>query len=561
MTMKFSPDLFKAVDHCQHRSFITNKYTGARIAVDCGQCDYCIHKRAKKASMRVKTAGSAFKYSFFITLTYDNAHIPLMSCKVLHSDYEDALGISGDIHFGNEHHRYIPVSEYQCDDNSMLRHIFFEQVQGTVPFDREIKEYVPVKDNWFLSMDAVRSFISKTQAVDKTDYPASAQYGRDNLIPFLNYVDVQNYIKRLRKHLFQKLGSYETLHFYAVGEYGPVHFRPHYHLLLFTSSEKVAEVLRYCHDKSWKLGRSDFQRSAGGACSYVASYVNSLCSAPLLYRSCRAFRPRSRASIGFFEKGCSFLEDEDPYAQIEKKIDSVVNGRIYNFNGVSVRSTPPLSYIRTLLPRFSSARNDDASSIARILCAVHRTPQRIAKFGFIDYKQGSILSLVRIYYQYLKVNSILTDDDKIILHASRCLTRFCNSSSDVDIESYINKLYRLFLYVYKFFRNWHLPDFGSDISAYSGRIMFIIKTGIEYEKKADYESLRNAYDLRSRYPEISDCMFALPQNGQEIDVLSNVSREAIQLLEQLRYRSSTFCRDMIKHKKLNDANNIFNRMV
>jgi hypothetical protein len=119
----------------------------------------------------------------------------------------------------------------------------------------------------------------------------------------------------------------------------------------------------------------------------------------------------------------------------------------------------------------------------------------------------------------------------------------------------------LFLYVYKFFRNWHLPLFGSDISAYSGRIMFIIKTGIEYEKKADYKSLRNAYDLRSQYPDISDCMFALPQNGQEIDVLSNVSRETIQLLEQLRYRSSTFCRDMIKHKQLNDANNIFNRMV
>lgn len=558
--MKFSPDLLKTVDHCQHRSFITNKYTGARIAVDCGQCDYCIHKKAKKASMRVKTAGSAFKYSYFVTLTYDNEHIPLMSCSVLHSEYEDVVGISGDIHFGNEHHQYIPVSEYKCDDNSMLRHIFFEQVQGTVPFDREIKEYVPVKDNWFLSMDAIRSFINKTQAVDKTDYPASAQYGRDNLIPFLNYVDVQNYIKRLRKHLSLKLGSYETLHFYAVGEYGPVHFRPHYHLLLFTNSDKVSEVLRYCHDKSWKLGRSDFQRSAGGAGSYVASYVNSLCASPLLYRSCRAFKPRSRASVGFFEKGCNFVEDEDPYAQIEQKIDSVVNGRVYNFNGVCVRSTPPMSYIRTLLPRFSSARNDDSITIARILCAVHRTPQRIARFGIIHYKD-SVLSLVNAYYKYLKVQNILTDDDKIILHASRCLTRFCNSSSDVDIESYINKLYRLFLYVHKFFRNWHLPLFGSDISAYSGRIMFIIKTGIEYEKKADYESLRDAYGLRSQYPDISDCMFALPQNGQEIDVLSNVSRETIQLLEQLRYRSSTFCRDMIKHKQLNDANNIFNRMV
>ena len=60
--MKFSPDLLKATDCCQHRSFITNRYNGARIAVDCGQCDYCIHKCAQKASMRVKTAGSAFKY-------------------------------------------------------------------------------------------------------------------------------------------------------------------------------------------------------------------------------------------------------------------------------------------------------------------------------------------------------------------------------------------------------------------------------------------------------------------------------------------------------------------
>lgn len=559
--MKFSPDLLKAADHCQHRSFITNRYTGARIAVDCGQCDYCIHKRAQKASMRVKTAGSAFKYSYFVTLTYDNEHIPLMNCKVLHSEYDDVVGISGDIHFGDEHHKYIPVSEYQCDDSTSLRHIFFEQVQGTVPFDREIKEYVPVQDNWFLSMDAIRSFIGKTQAVDKTDYPASTQYGRDNLIPFLNYVDVQNYIKRLRKHLSLILGSYETLHFYAVGEYGPVHFRPHYHLLLFTNSEEVAEVLRYCHGKSWKLGRSDFQRSAGGAASYVASYVNSLSAAPLLYRSCRSFRPKSRASVRFFEKGNDFVEDEDPYAQIEQKIDSVVNGRIYNFNGISVRSTPPMSYIRTLLPRFSSARNDDSTAIARVLLSVHRTPQRVAKYGFIDYKQDSVLSLVRTYYQYLKANPILTDDDKIILHSARCLTRFCNSSSDVDIKSFINKLYRLFLYVSKFFRDWHLPSFGSDISAYSGRINFIIKTGIEYEKKKDYKNLRDAFNLRSANPDISDCMFALPQNGCETDVLQAVSSETVQLLEQLRYRSATYCRDMIKHKKLNDSNNIFNRMV
>lgn len=606
--MKYSPDLLKAADHCQHRSFITNKYTGARIAVDCGQCDYCIHKRAQKASMRVKTAGSAFKYSYFVTLTYDNEHIPLFNCKVLHSEYDDVVGISGDIHFGDEYHQYIPVSEYRCDDNSALRHIFFEQVQGTVPFDREIKEYTPIKDNWFLSMDAIRSFIYKTQSVDKTDYPASEQYGRDNLIPFLNYADVQNYIKRLRKYLYKQLGSYETLHFYAVGEYGPVHFRPHYHILLFTNSEEVSKVLRHCHDKSWKFGRSDFQIARGGASSYVASYVNSLCSAPLLYRSCRAFRPYSRASLGFFEKGCDFVEGEEPYAQIEQKIDSVVNGRIYNFNGVSVRSTPPMSYIRTLLPRFSSARNDDSIAIARILRAVHSTPKRISKYGFIDYKQDSILSLVRAYYQYLKCNPILTDDDKIILHSARCLTRFCNNSSDVDIESYINKLYRLFLYVSKFFRNWHLPSFGCSIDSYAGRIMFILKKGIEYEKKADYVRMCDSLRIQQTLPAPMLRYFYLPAEGCEMATIgigedgeyadgfirpikeqirvpfddprvpplatcnyfkwakpdtrsAYDSGQSSDLQKCLDFRAAAFCRDMIKHKKLNDANNIFNRMV
>lgn len=606
--MHYTPDLLKAADHCQHRSFITNRYTGQRIAVDCGQCDYCIHKRAQKASMRVKTAGSAFRYSYFVTLTYDNEHIPLMSCKVLHSEYEDALSILGDKVYGYEHHQYIPVSEYQCDDNSVLRHIFFEQVQGTVPYDREIKEYVPCKDNWFLSMDAIRSFIYKTQSVEKTLYPVAEQYGLGNLIPFLNYVDVQNYIKRLRKHLFQKLGSYETLHFYAVGEYGPVHFRPHYHLLLFTNSDEVAQVLRQCHDKSWKLGRSDFQASRGGACSYVASYVNSACSTPLLYRSCRAFKPRQRASLGFFEKGEVFDESEDIYHAIEQKIDSVVNGRVYNFNGISVNSTPPMSYIRTLLPRFSSARYDDAVAIARIIRAVASAPKRIARFGIIDYDSDSILSIVRAYYQYLTLNHHLTNEDEIILHNARCLTRLCDSSSDVDIESYINKLYRLFLYVSKFLRNWHLPPIGGNLDPYANRIMFILKTGIEYEKKADYvrmcDSLRiqqvlPAPMLRYFYVPAEGCEMAtigIGEDGEYADGFIRPVKEQVHvpfddpripplaacnyiksakpdtrsaydngqssdLQKCLDFRAATFCRDMIKHKKLNDANNIFNRMV
>ena len=607
--MKYSPDLLKAVDHCQHRSFITNRYTGQRIAVDCGQCDYCIHKRAKKASVRVKAAGSAFKYSYFITLTYDNEHIPLMKCDVLHSEYEDVLGISGDKVFGYEKHSYIPVSEYSCSDTLQLRHIFFTQVQGTVPYNRELSQYEPVKDNWFLSMDAIRSFIAKTKSA--TPYgkegELSARYG-DNLLPYLNYVDVQNYIKRLRKHLNSKIGSYETLHFYAVGEYGPVHFRPHYHILLFTNSKEISEVLRQCHDKSWKLGRSDFQIARGGASSYVASYVNSLSAAPLLYRACRAFKPRQRASLGFFEKGEVFEEGEDVYHAIEQKIDSIINGRIYNFNGISVKSTPPMSYIRTLLPRFSSARYDDAIAIIRIIRAVADAPKRIARFGIVNYDSDFVLSITRAYYQYITLNHHLTNEDEIILHNARCLTRLCNSSSDVDIESYINKLYRLFLYVSKFLRNWHLPSIGGNLDPYANRIMFIIKTGIEYEKKADYVRMCDSLRIQQTLPAPMFRYFYLPAEGCEVATIgigedgeyadgfirpikeqirvpfddpripplatcnyiksakpdtrsAYDSGQSSDLQKCLDFRAATVCRNMIKHKRLNDANDIFNRMV
>ena len=76
--MKFSPELLKATDHCQHRSFITNRYTGARIAVDCGQCDYCIHKRAQKASMLRNQLSLTGTYSL---ISRSNGTVPCTCSK------------------------------------------------------------------------------------------------------------------------------------------------------------------------------------------------------------------------------------------------------------------------------------------------------------------------------------------------------------------------------------------------------------------------------------------------------------------------------------------------
>jgi len=558
--MGYTGDLLKVVDRCQHRTYITNKYTGRRIAVDCGQCDYCIHKRAQKSSMRVKTAGSAFKHCWFVTLTYDNEHIPLFYCTVLKSECETVLNEDGTAVFSDEFHEYIPVSDFK-DNDRLLKHIFFNQVQGTVPFDREIKEYVPVSDNWFLSMPAIRSFISKSHAGESygKDGSTSLQYGDGNLIPFLNYVDVQNYIKRLRRHLSRYTN--EKISFYAVGEYGPVHFRPHFHILLFFNSDEITEVLRQCHNKSWTFGRSDCQASRGGSASYVAGYINSLYNAPTLYKACRAFRPYSRASLGFFEKGETYVEDEDPYAQIERKLDSCINGRCYDFNGVCVKSTSPMSYISSLLPVFTSVSYDDIAARVGVLSAVHSVPKRLARLGLIDYNPDSVLSIARAYVTYLRLNPVLLNEDRILLDECRCLSSTCRPAFGVDPERFLSKLYKLFLQVTKFFRNWHLPDFGASLDPYIGRIRFILRTGLEIQSRLEYTNLIQSLSLQADNPEISHYMFSMPDNGSEEDCEQVIRDMNIDLINQLRLRSSSQCADMIKHKRLNDANDIFNRMV
>ena len=163
-------------------------------------------------------------------------------------------------------------------------------------------------------------------------------------------------------------------------------------------------------------------------------------------------------------------------------------------------------------------------------------------------------------------------------------------------------------FVSKFLRNWHLPPIGGNLDSYANRINFIIKTGIEYEKKADYvrmcDSLRiqqtlPAPTLRYFYVPAEGCEMAtigIGEDGEYADGFIRPIKEQIRvpfddpripslascnyiksakpdtrgaydsgqssdLQKCLDLRAATFCRDMIKHKRLNDANNIFNRMV
>lgn len=555
VNVSLDSEQLKVVSRCTSPTYVHNKYTGKVIRVGCGHCAYCINQKARKASMRVSTAGSAFKYCYFVTLTYDNAHIPLMSVSHIRSsdfDYAD-----GDIRHQEDEpfERFESIASvkplYSNFGIELQQGYYFKQVRGTLQYNRDTKEYYPAFARHYFYPRDILSLIGKTAS--STPYKVDG-YSENELIPFLNYVDVQNYIKRLRINL-QRLGCNEKISFYAVGEYGPVHFRPHFHILLFGNTSQFTQVCGQAHAKSWKFGRSDFQLAVGGASSYVASYVNSLASCPSLYRTCKVFRPKSRASNGFYEKAesDSLVQDSEDGDHVRQKFDLVFNGKFYQFGAAYVKSTPPLSYIRCLLPRFSSVGTDDCYAHTNVVRAVLSSQQRIARVGIVDFDTDCVYSWVSSYWRYLLLLSCHSFDssDKIILHQCRLLSRGdrLDSISLFDEDYAIGCLYRLFLSVSKFLRLWHLP-----LDATYSQILKIFRVGFEMESCHNYELLRDSYIIQSVSPNLPFEAF------YDWSEMTGVPDKIDWLDKYIDAVYSNRNRDMIKHKRLNDANELFNKM-
>ena len=81
----------------------------------------------------------------------------------------------------------------------------------------------------------------------------------------------------------------KNIYIYAVGEYGPESFRPHYHILFGTSAPVKTSVLKECVCSAWQKCYQDGQKSVrrpvgfvdvrrvtnrGGCENYVAQYLS-----------------------------------------------------------------------------------------------------------------------------------------------------------------------------------------------------------------------------------------------------------------------------------------------
>jgi hypothetical protein len=452
-------DYINKASHCENPMVVRNRFTGEDILVGCGHCAYCVSRQSSINSIRIAKSAVKWKYCYFVTLTYDNEHMPLISLstqemisgEIVYSD--DGLRYSSDTEF-----KHMPLraavaqrpafsSEYQT--------IFCKQVNGTIPFNRETKRKEPIEfTSTAVPADLLR-LVSKTTPETPFNVPDDMA-----VLPILNYYDCQNYVKRLRINL-NRLGCNEKIHFYAAGEYGPVHFRPHFHLLLFGNTQEFSETIRQAHVKSWTFGRSDIQLATGGASSYVASYISANSMLPVFYRQSKIMRPKSRASLRFD------MEAQEPASSSDEEIARVASyicdGRSLIVNSKHISVNASRSYLNTVCPQFNGFRRTNVDEISFLVRAVATASQRLRLFPKKRKPEEigvPVLAVSRSYLECIASKNSLTYEDYSILNQCRMISPngFHVGGRILNPEIALGCIYRLFLTVSKFLRFWKLPD-------------------------------------------------------------------------------------------------------
>lgn len=222
--------------HCLFPKRILNKYTHEWILVPCGHCEACALTRNSRLKLQTSLEVAAHRFSVFITLTFDESSVPRL------------------------------VTSYAVDDYGFPIIQFFDSVDGQ------------------LVLEVPRTF-KQEEELDKIKLKVE-----NDFIPYLRKDILQRFVKRLRKYLDEKTS--DKIRYIAVGEYGPVHLRPHFHLLCTTDSIKVAKEMGKAVFACWPFGRCRTELPKKDPTQYLTGYINSFSSLPEVFKE-RALCPFS----------------------------------------------------------------------------------------------------------------------------------------------------------------------------------------------------------------------------------------------------------------------------
>lgn len=216
---------------------------GRYITVRCGHCEHCAMLRSSRLKMLCDFERSVSKQSFFVTLTYSEDNLPMLECK------------ETNVYFDKSKRRYI--SRFDC--YNITPRLAVDCIDDD---DCYLGSFSMVKRDF---IDLWHKSAKSYKGVWRPRYQ----------MPYLHPDDCQRFLKRLRYRINQYNISNHAitkLRYYALGEYTPKRFRPHWHLLFFLDTYIPTSLFKSFISKAWKFGTVDISLIKSNATDYVTQY-------------------------------------------------------------------------------------------------------------------------------------------------------------------------------------------------------------------------------------------------------------------------------------------------
>ena len=555
----------KLVTRCQHPRTVVNKYTHEPVVVPCGCCPSCILRRSATQTNLITTYSAQFRYVYFVTLTYAPCFLPTLEVSIVETCTDDIADVP-----------CVPnINDLDASDPNTYLFGF-----RSVPRSASVKLKSSTVERTFKDPEVSFSYPMKPKEL--LSILGKIKHNIPNRIPYVCNRDLDLFLKRLRSYYPD-----EKLRYYAVSEYGPISFRPHWHLLLFSNSERFSQTVCENVSKAWSYGRCDTSLSRGFAAPYVASYINSFVALPDFYTQVpKVVRPKSFHSIGFTES--NLFPRKVRVAEIDEVADKCLNGVRVERNGFFCTIKPTWPYLLRLFPRFSDAIRKSPSSIYQLLFASFTAPERVIRSGCADIgcdpfsevfnPKQSILSFCKQYLNYVdnygKSNEYrnLLSPQANLPHSDVLILTECRLYDGVDLEAShrLSRVYRFFLRISKFIRTYS-TDGCSELFWSSGtpggelfcreRFLRIISEKIvnfwnryDYNRLVDfYQTLEDSNDKDLVDFELRNYSFRYNRTVRD----KEKPYHELPFVRRLAAVALMKCRDRVKHKKVNDLFGIF----
>lgn len=475
---------------CLHPQHIVNPYTKEPLIVSCGKCEACLCQKAAMRSLKCKLESLTNEFCLFVTLTYSNDYVPLLFVYPTGKESEQ---------YGFENYDFVD------EDDGLVVNVDMK------PLDISI-------------------LIKKTNIAP-------------NCIPYLRREDAQLFLKRLRKNISKYTN--EKIRYFCVGEYGPVHFRPHLHLLLWFNSKIIRDNIRQDIYKSWPFGRIDSDFSRGKCAGYVAGYLNSFGNIPriLLQDETKPYQSHSRFL------GEKFLQSE---AEEVLQIHPVqFTKRCVPLDGVNTEFSLWRSLKTSYFPLchgYASKSFDERY----YSYTIYATASRWTKEDSPYLQAKKIIQFIKEHRFTLNLPFCSYETEKI----QNLLDYFKCENKITDLMDIGPTMYeRLERNIYMQLR---ISKRFLDLS------LRLHKIGTEFLKDIEnYYSTLDYYNLKTNLQDMqeysisneSDELCVFYANTFDEDILKNSPS-----YKRFTEKSTKRYRDSFKHKKLNDLNNYFKDM-